>query len=550
MFIIANIHGGYMALNSRIQVPLPSKGIIVSRVGEYPYVYHVIKTYRNDKGQPTNQRRSIGKLDKKTGKLIPNDTYYEFYGESRSDTAADIHEIREAGVPFLVTWIFHKLGIDLMLEEVFGAGRANAMSTVAAYMLKEGNVMSYLDDFCERSLCKVSVSDKAASRLFKSITHADRMYFFRQWVAAKCPKEYIAYDVTSFSSYAKGIADTEWGYNRDGDKLPQINMGLYVGQTSSLPFFYVTYPGSIVDKSHLPSMMAHNMDLETEGLRFVMDKGFASGANMKHMQKMKYPFIIATENRLKAVHKAIRENKGRLRSSRSRIDHLDVFGTAIKGNFFGVNSTLHVYFDSDRESAQVADMYRKIAAQKEELEQLAKRPKAELSKSQLKKYEKHFSIKPSREGEPFSFEPNHEAIDILATDLGYFCLLTNDSLSSEEVLLTYRKKDTIEKAFSELKNHIDMKRLRTHSRETTEGKMFCAFLVLIIRMHIENTLSKWMKEKHFTTEKVLRELTKIRSVSSAQKRLLNPLTKKQKDILSYFDATHNEVKTFVESTKR
>jgi transposase len=82
------------------------------------------------------------------------------------------------------------------------------------------------------------------------------MAFFKLWTRERAGDRYLAYDVTSFSSYAKGIEDTEWGYNRDGDKLPQVNLGCYMGYESALPLFYVTYPGSIIDKSHMSCMMA------------------------------------------------------------------------------------------------------------------------------------------------------------------------------------------------------------------------------------------------------------------------------------------------------
>ena len=78
-----------MALNSRVKVPLPEKGVIVARrKGDAPRVYHVIRSYRNEKGQPTNERKLIGKLDEASGMLVPNDAYYEFY-----DAAAAVEEL-------------------------------------------------------------------------------------------------------------------------------------------------------------------------------------------------------------------------------------------------------------------------------------------------------------------------------------------------------------------------------------------------------------------------------------------------------------------------
>jgi hypothetical protein len=43
----------------------------------------------------------------------------------------------------------------------------------------------------------------------------------------------------------------------------------------------------------------------------------------------------------------------------------------------------------------------------------------------------------------------------------------------------YKRRDVIEKSFDDTNNHIEMGRMRTHLRETTEGKMFCIFISLI-----------------------------------------------------------------------
>lgn len=62
-----------------IKVPLPEKRIIKEKRGDKTYVFYVLKTFRNDKNQPTNKRVSIGRLDEKTGMLIPNDTFFKYY---------------------------------------------------------------------------------------------------------------------------------------------------------------------------------------------------------------------------------------------------------------------------------------------------------------------------------------------------------------------------------------------------------------------------------------------------------------------------------------
>ncbi|MDR3205113.1 MAG: hypothetical protein LBV23_10310 [Deltaproteobacteria bacterium] len=94
-----------MVLNSANLVPVPNKGVIISKAGKYPYLYRVISTFRNEKGQPTNTKVSIGKLDNTTGLLIHNSAYYQYYGEAMplvNQAQLEGGETLGVGVPFVI----------------------------------------------------------------------------------------------------------------------------------------------------------------------------------------------------------------------------------------------------------------------------------------------------------------------------------------------------------------------------------------------------------------------------------------------------------------
>ena len=100
--------------------------------------------------------------------------------------------------------------------------------------------------------------------------------------------------------------------------------------------------------------------------------------------------------------------------------------------------------------------------------------------------------------------------------------------------------------FDELKNHLDMSRLRTHADETTEGKAFCAFVSLIAALHMQRELGPLMEKRNLTKKRIVSELEKARVVTTASgKRLMNPLTRLQKDILAPFGVTEEDFKEFV-----
>jgi len=531
-----------MALNSRIKVPLPEKGVIVAKRGGR--VYHVIRSYRNEKGQPTNDRKLIGKLDEATGMLIPNDAYYEFYdGAGAVEELPAEKAVVAPGVELLASRILSDLGASAMLEGAFGARRAREVSLVAAYMLSRGNVMQGAADWCaEHVLGAGSITSQSTSALFAGLARDERMAFFRSWAPALAQSEYLAYDVTSVSSYSEGVSELEWGYNRDGERLPQLNLGMYLGRDSRLPAFYCTYPGSIVDKSHLPYMMANNAELGVDASKvaFVMDKGFCTTANVEYMSSERYTFVIGVDGRHKATRKAVESVRAEILSSANRLPG-GVHAQAVRDRFYGVRATLHVFFDDGLARRQRLDLYRRVDADREELAQLA-----DLSERDARRLSRFHSLDVAEDGS-FSFAEDHAKVDAAIAGCGFFCLLTNDKdLASAEVLKIYREKDAIEKGFDELKNHLDMSRLRTHADETTEGKVFCAFVSLIVAMRMQGELGPLMEKRNLTKKRIVAELEKAKVVTTVDgKRLMNPLTRLQKDILAPFGITEDDFKEFV-----
>ena len=77
-----------MALNRKILVPMPNKGITQRKKGRAD-VFKVTKYFRKD-GIPTNKRVCIGQRDTETGMLIPNNNYNLFFcDEVISETVSE-----------------------------------------------------------------------------------------------------------------------------------------------------------------------------------------------------------------------------------------------------------------------------------------------------------------------------------------------------------------------------------------------------------------------------------------------------------------------------
>ena len=112
---------------------------------------------------------------------------------------------------------------------------------------------------------------------------------------------------------------------------------------------------------------------------------------------------------------------------------------------------------------------------------------------------------------------------------------TDFKKTTAEILNIYRNRDVVEKSFDNLKNGIDMKRLHCQTYETVKGKVFVSFVALVIRSYMLQKLSDYMQKNVLTFRKILTELDKIKCLdlnTKSKPRLLNPVSKTQKDLLS------------------
>jgi transposase len=164
------------------------------------------------------------------------------------------------------------------------------------------------------------------------------------------------------------------------------------------------------------------------------------------------------------------------------------------------------------------------------------------------RYDRYFKINCKKDG-GFGFIRDNEKINAIILRLGFFIIVETDfEASSHEILMTYRQRDVVEKSFDDLKNELDMKRLHCHSDETTEGKMFVAFFALILRSCMHNKLRDYLSETGLSFSSVLKELHKLKYVHTRDgKRLLSPVTKKQRDILNAIGLSADDLFTWLDT---
>ena len=116
---------------------------------------------------------------------------------------------------------------------------------------------------------------------------------------------------------------------------------------------------------------------------------------------------------------------------------------------------------------------------------------------------------------------------------GFQALLTNSIKDPIEALQIYRDKDVVEKSFDDLKNQLDMKRLRMHSSAAVDGRLFVQFIALIYMSALRREMRKTDLIKRYTVRELLQEMETLTKVKYSGKygHILTEVTKPQREIL-------------------
>jgi transposase len=366
-----------------------------------------------------------------------------------------------------------------------------------------------------------------------------KMEFTKKWIEKINPQHGIYYDITSFSSYSTNNEFVEWGYNRDGENLPQINVGMVCCQKTALPFFYTVFPGSIVDVTTIVNFIKYLKIYNLKDLFLIMDRGFFSVSNISGLIEsdrdlsliIPLPFSLKLTKELTANNSDVKNPQNMFQYNEEILFH-KVVPTAIDGHNFNA----HIFFNEKAEVELRHLFYSKLLTYESKI----KKSKFEDEEA----FETYLNQEiPDSHKKYLQFDDSEKKVVRNETKIienllksGFFILITNkDKLQKEDVLSFYRNKDVVEKIFDTTKNELDTNRLRSHSKITAEGRFFVKFIATIIYQQITKMMREKDMFKKYSVIELLKELSKIKRIAVPE---IEPFTtecsKTQKDILAKF----------------
>ena len=374
-----------------------------------------------------------------------------------------------------------------------------------------------------------SLSSQRVSDLLMDFGEQERNTFYRRWYKLIKEREYIALAITSLSSYSKQRDECEFGYNRDGEKLPQINLCMLFGEDSRLPIYQTTYTGSLGDVSTLQCTTAQFQSL-FDDLRdvLVMDKGFYSASNIDYMLNQGIRFLLSVPFSNKFARQYVEDERLAIDTVENTIVTAGDPIRGVRRDLVWKDKVLHahVFYDTVQGTKDRNDLFASIARLKTLVQSNAAR------KQDKDEIDRYLTVSDSEDG--IAVTVRGEAVARALQTSGWFVLVSSEDESSQRAFDKYRLRDVVEKGFWKYKNGLGLERLRVHSDERAANKCFVAFVSLIISSHIRNIMRNNPRCDRLTVDRIFLSLAKIKSVVIGGRRILRPLTKQQKDLFQVF----------------
>jgi transposase len=512
-------------------IAMSCKVNLVNKHTGVTYVYESQSYWDKEKQQPRNRRVCIGKLDPNDGTLIPSKRLKPEQPLALAPAVTASAEI--VGPSILLDAITAKLGLDRILKSCFPEIYQQILA-MAYYLVAGGRALSHCEAWCKSHapLMSQSLTSQRISDILASITLDNKQTFFAKWMSAILEEDYLCYDITSVSSYSELNEYIKYGHNRDNEKLPQLNLAMLFGQNGQLPVYFQRLPGNITDVTTLHNLLKTFQALEIKTLSYVMDKGFYSKKNVDDLFEAKNKFLVSVPLNNKWLQLAIDDIYETIHGPEG-YHKLD-------DEFLYVNTRLypwgdkrqrcylHLYYNAKARADAVDQLNEDLFEYKNELES------EKLNSAHQLAYDTFFIVKTTpKRGKTVTF--NMPVINqYIKRYAGFQALLSNSIKNPVKALQVYRDKDIVEKCFDDLKNQLDMKRLRMHSSTTTDGRLFVQFIALIYVSALRKEMRKSDLIKHYTIRELLLEtetLTKIK-YSGKYGHILTELTKPQREIFT------------------
>ena len=331
---------------------------------------------------------------------------------------------------------------------------------------------------------------------------------------------YYALDSTSISTCSDNLDFAEWGHNKDGDQLKQINVVMLVNQRTGCPLYYRHYAGSTPDVSTFNHLLKEyaRMGLNRRAV-LVADKGYGSVKNIHKLYQDNQSFILNMKLNFSICRNLIAKNLSYLLDdcSYNRKLEQNVLTTEIDWSYpgnYNKDSTrckrekgrmfIHIYLDHEIRN-EAEDKFRAGIAELLDKQREGIEPLTQDETDFLSTYV-------TEDSNGRKVINNIKKFEYMLCK-GIRVLLSDFVSDPVEASRAYTERNEVEESFRKLKDFTGARRLHVSSSKTLSGKIFVHFLscsiLCMLRHRIHSAEAKGIQLPFDSVPKMLSSLSNI-----------------------------------------
>lgn len=342
--------------------------------------------------------------------------------------------------------------------------------------------------------------------------------FLREWYNRHADIENTLFDLRAISSFSTCYPSLAWGVAMEGADPPQLRFTILIGRKSRLPLHIEITDSTVHDHTvfgnHLRMMKREGYTVD----RFAMDQEFYSLENISIFLKRQFKFLQAVRIQDVWICDLIDANRDMLEDNNSLyiLDGRSYYTRAVPyawetyGN--GVRKkhpcTVHLFYSRDIVGKDRDRFMLRLQQEKLRLENHPDDvPDPVLSRFLLverSKYAHHNTV-------AFNMDEieRHER-----SYAGFFAYITNDRRLRDplEVLENYRMRRSIERTFDNLRNDVDLLRIRVHEGNRIIPRMFVQFIASIYICELRKRLKASEMANSYSIHEAMSELKMITEI--------------------------------------
>ena len=557
--------------------------IYVARYMGYMAIYYQQKdgktyAYRSTshrvpgKKNPVSTNEYLGVVDPETGEIIPKKVRADpSQSEGTDAVAGEMYALRYGSVVFLDA-VQRSLHIEEDLNRSFPDLGRKILATAMAQVL-EPSVMDEIHLTMEESVIsgflqlRGDLSPPVLSEMTRDIgmSLVSMETFFDERYARQ-KGDTFAIDITSESTYGNLGGWAEWGYNRDHERLKQVNW-LLVTDSEGIPMGFQMLPGSVADITTLRTVVDSLKERNLKG-DALFDRGFESAANVKYLLDNGVGFVTPSNIDSKALKTVLTDCYPLVRDPRNQ-DMLDgdryghvtvtigivpknakedctefVYATEKdRGWGSAVRCSAHVIYNPDSEVQITNSFMADLHATKTKLEGL-KYGEAAKELQKRKDLCGALTLGTDDDGKTVA-EINWNSVSFSNNRAGIYILITPEGTTWDTAVSAYELRNMVEEAYDAYKNDLDGRRIRTPDPDRARGRFFVRFVALMMIIYIRRGLRMYSdslpkskrkddKVHRMTVREVIRSLNSIMAVGNPGHWKLTHITKTNRQIFSAF----------------